>query len=107
MLSLDRSDARGIDPAHLARTHTDGAIFAGVHDGIGFHVHGDVPGEQQVAQFLCIRDAFGNNLEIGQHQGVAVGILGEHAAGNALEIDRRTCLLGPFAGGEHTHVGFF
>src|SRR5699024_1828008 len=48
VLRLDGGDACADDTAHLAGADTYGPAVARVHDGVGFHEHRHVPGEQQV-----------------------------------------------------------
>jgi hypothetical protein len=46
---LDGGDARRVEPAHLARAHSHACMPAATeHDGVGFHVLADPPGEQQI-----------------------------------------------------------
>ena len=66
-----------------------------------------MPGKQQVAQLVGGRHAPGDDLEVGKHQRVAIGILGQHAAGDALVVDALAGGIGPVAGRQHAHVRLF
>jgi hypothetical protein len=66
VLGLDRSDARGVDAAHLAGADADGHAVLAVHDGVRLDVLGHAPGEQQVAQLLLGGRALGDDLQVGR-----------------------------------------
>ena len=43
--SLYSSDSGAVDAAHLAGTDANGLIVLAIHDGIGFYILGNPPGE--------------------------------------------------------------
>ncbi len=71
-----------IDPGHLAGADAEGAVWAGVDDGIAFHVFDDAPGEGHCAElffgWLPFGDDFGE--EIALEFGGQVAALGEEAS---------------------------
>ena len=66
-----------------------------------------MPGEQQIAQFVGVGHAPGYDFQIRQQQGVAIGILDQRAAGDALVLQRRLQLFRPSAAGKDAHIGLF
>ena len=71
-------------------------------DLTNFH---DLPGKQQVAQFLRVRFALRDHLEVFFRHPPAVHVLHQQAAGDALEIEARGPGFAPGTGGEYAHVG--
>ena len=80
-----RSKARGIDAAHLARTHADGLAVAGIDDCVRLDVLADAPGEEQAAQFLGGRRTPGDDLQLVLGDAAGVGILQQQSAGDVLD----------------------
>src|SRR5574340_641876 len=62
ILRLDAGDARAVHAAHLSCADAQGLAALAEHDGVGLHVLGDTPCEQQVLQL------FGGRLRPGHDQ---------------------------------------
>src|SRR5690554_31536 len=101
---LDASDFGAVNAAHLACAHADGAAGFGVHDGIGFHVLGHFPGEQQVVQFLFGGLALGDYLHVFHGDHAQVTVLHQQAAGHALVVHGLGALAVELAAGQQAHV---
>src|SRR5690606_7362818 len=78
----------GVDPAHLASADTQGHAVPGEHNGVGLHVLGDLPGEEQVIHLGFGRLQLGDDAELGVGHQEVVGILDQPAAAYALDVER-------------------
>ncbi|MCY1299497.1 hypothetical protein D9M70_490250 [compost metagenome] len=63
-LGLDRSDAGGIDAAHLASADAGGLAVLGIDDRVRLDVFRHLEGELHVLEFLGRRRALGHDLEL-------------------------------------------
>ena len=79
-----RSDAGGIDAAHLAGADADRLAVLGVDDGVRLHVLADLEGELHVFQFLRRRRALGDDLQVQILDHAVVAGLDEQTAGDGL-----------------------
>src|SRR5690554_4292400 len=101
---LDTGNFRAVNTAHLACAHTDGAARPGVDDGVGFHVLGHFPGEQQVVQLLFGRLALGDDFYVFHGHHTEIPVLHQQAAGHALVVHGLGALAVEFAAGQKAYV---
>ena len=64
ILGLARSDARGIDPAHLAGADAHRRPVLGIDDGVGLHMLGDGEGKGRSASSAARGRALGHDLQV-------------------------------------------
>ena len=105
MFCLDRSNTRGVHAAHLARADTDGLTVLGVDDGVGLHVLGDFPGEDQVVDFLFGRCALGHDFQVIGADHADIAALHQQATVDALVVPGSGAIGRPLATGQQAHVG--
>ncbi len=86
-LRFHYGDFYGVDATHLAGADSEGGAVASEDDGVGFHVFADFPGEAHGAHFVWRRDALGDGAQVGIADFAEVGLLHEHAAEDALELE--------------------
>src|SRR5690554_4103376 len=101
---FDTGNLRAVNAAHLAGTDTDGAARPGVDDGVGFHVLGHFPGEQQVVQLFFGGLALGNHFHVFHSDHAQVTVLDQQAAGYALVVHGLGALAVEFAAGQKAYV---
>ena len=106
MFRLDRGNTGRVDAAHLARADTDGLTALGVDDGIGLHVLGYFPGEDQVVDLLLGRCALGHDFQVFATDHFDITALNQQAAVDAFEVPGRGAVFAPLAAGQQAHVGF-
>ncbi len=80
-------DFDGVDAAHLAGADSEGGAVASEDDGIGFYVFADFPGEAHGVHLLLRGDALGDGAQVGIADFDEIGLLHEHAAEDALELE--------------------
>ena len=97
-------DARGVEPAHLARADTDGGAVLHIDDGVGLDVLGDLPGELEVGHLGVGRRLLGHHLELDIVEPAIVAALHQHAAGQRLERDAGLLRIGQRAGDQQAEV---
>src|SRR4051794_35415957 len=87
ILRLNRSDARGIDAAHLPGAYAQRHAALAKDDGIGLHELRYAPCEQQVGE-LCRRGSkAGHHSKLGGVDVVHVGSLHQQTAADTFEIE--------------------
>src|SRR5690554_63121 len=101
---LDASNLGAVNAAHLTCAHADGAAGLGVHDGIGFHVLGHFPGEQQVVQFLLGGLALGDDFHVFHGDHAQVTVLHQQATGHALVVHGLGALAVELTTGQQAYV---
>src|SRR5690554_149519 len=101
---LVTGNLRTVDAAHLSCAHTDGAARPGVDDGVGFHVLGYLPGEQQVVQLFFGGLALGHHFHVFHSDHAQVTVLDQQAAGYALVVHGLGALAVEFAAGQKAYV---
>src|SRR5713226_10545147 len=85
-LRFHYGDFYGVDATHLAGADSEGGAVASENDGVGFYVFADFPGEAHGVHLVLRGDALGDGAQVSVAKFAEVGLLHEHAAQDALEL---------------------
>ena len=85
VFGFTRGDARGIDPAHLSRSDTDGGAVLRINNRVRFHMFGDGKGKQKIAHLGFARLALGHAFKRSGIEHFIIARLHEIAAGNGFD----------------------
>ena len=89
---LLRTDAGGVNAAHLSCPHADGLTVADIDDGVRLDMLRDFPRELQVFYLRVGRRSLAHDLQVLGSGGQVILGLGEVTSGDALDDQRGGCL---------------
>jgi len=87
--SFPDGDFAAIDARHLARANPEGALCAGIHDGVAFDVFDHFPAKEQRGPFVVGRLPLGHDLAVPRFDLLLIAILHEETADGAAHVFER------------------